>query len=278
MTDDQRRAVRRGGVDPSIRSSIRSSIRTAAIWHTVAQAVESLQAAAGDRPLRVVDVGGGTGGLAVPLAELGYVVTVIDPSPDALAALERRAQEVGVAERVTAVQGDAATLADHVPAGSADVVTCHGVLEVLDDDAAVAAATRSLAELLAPDGVLSVVVAQRLAAVLARTLAGRFDQAQAVLTSPDGRWGPGDPAPRRFDAEQVGALLTDAGLQVVSTHGVRIFSDLIPAAYIDTDAERAALLALEEAIVADPAHDFLGRLGAALHVVARRPQPAGDSA
>ena len=47
--------------------------------------------------LDVLDVGGGTGGLAVPLAALGHRVTVVDPSPDALAALARRASESGVA-------------------------------------------------------------------------------------------------------------------------------------------------------------------------------------
>ena len=50
--------------------------------------------------LTVVDVGGGTGGFAVPLAQAGHRVTVVDASPDALAALTRRAAEAGVADRV----------------------------------------------------------------------------------------------------------------------------------------------------------------------------------
>ena len=94
---------------------------------------------------------------------------------------------------------------------------------------------------------------------------------EAVLTSADGRWGAGDPMPRRFDAEQVSDLLTGAGLEVVQTHGVRLFGDLVPAAMVDTDADRAALLHLEQVIADHPAHAVLGRLGAALHVVARRP-------
>src|ERR1700677_1837865 len=40
----------------------------------------------GRQALDIVDVGGGTGGLAVPFAALGHNVTVVDPSPDALAA------------------------------------------------------------------------------------------------------------------------------------------------------------------------------------------------
>jgi S-adenosylmethionine-dependent methyltransferase len=37
--------------------------------------------------LEVVDLGGGTGGVATALAGQGHRVTVIDPSPDALASL-----------------------------------------------------------------------------------------------------------------------------------------------------------------------------------------------
>ena len=84
------------------------------------------------RPLDIVDVGGGTGVVAIPLASRGHRVTVIDPSPDALASLERRAADSGVTDRIRALQGDAADLADLVPAHEADAVLCHRVLEVLD--------------------------------------------------------------------------------------------------------------------------------------------------
>src|SRR5215472_12751028 len=47
----------------------------------------------GRATLDIVDAGGGTGGFAVPLASLGHHVTVVDPSPDSLAAAQRRAAE-----------------------------------------------------------------------------------------------------------------------------------------------------------------------------------------
>ncbi|MCZ9336940.1 class I SAM-dependent methyltransferase, partial [Streptomyces sp. TRM76130] len=68
-------------------------------------------------------------------ARLGHHVTVVDPSPDALFALERRAAEAGVADRVRGVQGDAHGLFDVVERGGYDVVLCHGVLEYVDDPA-----------------------------------------------------------------------------------------------------------------------------------------------
>jgi len=51
---------------------------------------------------------------------------------------------------------------------------------------------------------------------------------------------------------------------------VRIFSDLVPAAYVDFEADRAALLKLEQSASRHPDYGFLGHIGAALHVLARR--------
>jgi SAM-dependent methyltransferase len=245
-------------------------LRTAALWAAVQQLAQERVATVG-RPLRVLDLGGGTGVLAVPLAGLGPAttaeVTVVDPSPDALAALERRAAEAGAAGRVVGIQGDADTLADVLPHRAFDLVFCHGVLEVVDDPAATLRAT---AEALAHEGRLSLLVAGRLAAVVARTLAGEFERAHALLTSEDGRWGPSDPLPRRFDVRELEGLVTAAGLQVLHWHGIRLLSDLVPPHCVDTDAERAALLALEDALAEHPAYGFLGQLGAGLHLVVAR--------
>ncbi|HYO17653.1 MAG TPA: methyltransferase domain-containing protein [Dermatophilaceae bacterium] len=256
MADEVRRSGR-GGVE--------TSVRTAAVWESVRAVVVEREQQLG-RPLRVIDLGGGTGGLAVPLAQLGHHVTVIDPSLDALASLHRRAGDSGVGELVVALQGDAANLLEVHPDADADLVCCHGALEFVDDPAA---SLRSIAAVLADGGYVSLVVATRIAAVLARALAGQFAQAQCALTSDDGRWGPADPLPRRFDAAGVTALVEGAGLVVQDVHGVRIFSDLVPAAYVDFDADRAALLSLEQTASRHPDYAFLGQIGAALHVLAR---------
>jgi SAM-dependent methyltransferase len=166
-----------------------------------------------------------------------------------------------------AVQGDAANLLEVHPDADADLVCCHGALEFVDDPAAT---LQSVAGVLADGGYVSLVVATRIAAVLARALAGQFAQAQCALTSDDGRWGPADPLPRRFDAVGITALIEGAGLAVQDMHGVRIFSDLVPAAYVDFDTDRAALLKLEQTASRHPDYAFLGHIGAALHVLARR--------
>ena len=89
-------------------SERRSLVRTGVVWEALRRALAAPGADAEQRA-SIVDLGGGTGGFAVPLAELGHRVLVVDPSPDALAALGRRAAEHGVTDLVTGVQGDVVT-------------------------------------------------------------------------------------------------------------------------------------------------------------------------
>ena len=248
------------------RTGVSTSPRTAAMWAVVAE-VGRARTAELARPLRVIDLGGGTGGLAVPLAVDGHDVTVVDPSPDALASLRRRAAEAQASSRVSAVQGDAETLESLVGRDRPDLVLCHGTLEYVDDPEATLAL---IAGVLAPGGVLSLVVPQRSAAVIARALAGQFAQARAALDRADGRWGDADPAPRRFDRSAVLGLVEAAGLTTTGAHGIRIFSDLVPSALVDSDADRAALLDLERAVATHPEFAVLADLGTSLHVIATR--------
>ncbi len=233
-------------------SERRGATRTAVVWDALRPVLES-------GGLDVLDIGGGTGGSAVTAAELGNRVTVVDPSPDALAALARRAREVGV--EVAGVQGDVDGLAELVE--QADVVLCHGVLEVVDDPAAALATIR---EVLRPGGSLSLLVAQRHAAVIARAMAGHFPQALALL-DPSTSSGPSGRAGHRFTSDEVGTLLTGAGFETVSTHGIRVFADLVPGSLLDLEpGATAALVELERAVAERP--EYLP-LATQLHVLAR---------
>lgn len=241
-------------------SQRRSAARTAVVWDALRGVLAAVPAdSSGGRTASVIDIGGGTGGFAVRVAELGHRVTVIDPSPDALAALGRRAHESGVAELVTGQQGDLASLLDLVPGRSADVVLCHGVLEIVDDPAA---ALDTIATALRPDGTLSLLVQQRHAAVVARAMAGHFGQARTLLDDPAGA------ATRRFTADEVTSVLDRAGFETTSMHAVRVFADLVPSSLVDLEPGAAgALVELEQAVADRP--EYLA-LATQLHAIAIR--------
>jgi S-adenosylmethionine-dependent methyltransferase len=231
--------------------------RAAAVWAALDPVV------AAGTPLRVLDVGGGSGNFAVPLARLGHEVTVVDPSADALATLHRRAENAGVAPRVHGVQGDGDLLHEVVPAGegtegSYDLALCHSVLEVVDDPATTLG---EIARALRPGGTASIAAANRAGAVLARAVGGHPVEALALLEDRD-------PAPRsarrRFTPDDLLALVEAAGLQPGTWRGVSVVADLLD---VGSGADATAVRRLELALAgSSPYRD----VAAGLHVLATR--------
>jgi SAM-dependent methyltransferase len=232
------------------------------VYRAVAAELAAVRDRAPERAPRVLDVGGGSGSWAVPLARAGCAVSVVDPSPNALAALRRRARDAGVDELVTAVPGDVDTLAEVAAVGRADLVLGHGLLEVVDD---ATAAIRALTHAVAPGGAVSVLVTGRFAAVLARTLAGRLAEARALLADPDGRLGPDDPLRRRLDAVGLRRVLAaDPDLRLEVLQGDGVLECWAPGG---ESGAPGALVELEDLAAAEPA---LIDVSARLHAIARR--------
>jgi S-adenosylmethionine-dependent methyltransferase len=237
---------------------MRDGVRSSLVWDVLREVASARTAATGRTALDIVDVGGGTGGLAVPFAALGHNVTVIDPSPDALAAAQRRAAEAGA--RLTAVQGEAANLDSVAGVAAADLVICHNVLEYVEEPAA---AMSAIARVLRPSATVSVLAANAFAAVLHRALAGRFAEARTLLSS--SRL---DAPPRRYTLPELTGLITEAGLRAGEAHGLRIFGGLVPGALLNGDAAATeALRALEETAASTPP---LRDIAAQLHVLGHR--------
>ena len=239
--------------------------RTAVVW----AALDPLIAAG--TPLRVLDVGGGSGMFAVPLARLGHDVTVVDPSADALATLRRRAETAGVGDRVHGIQGDGDLLHEVLrPATEAsgsegpdgfDLALCHSVLEVVDDPSVTLG---EIARAVRPGGQVSVATANRAGVVLARALSGHPVEALGLLDdrAPGSH---GRPEPRRFTPADLLALIEAAGLRPGPWRGLAVVADLIEAS---SGAAPAAIRALEIALSdLSPYRD----VASGLHVLALRP-------
>ena len=229
----------------------RAHARSALVWESLLPLLER-------DSLAVLDIGGGSGAFAVRVAETGHAVTLVDPSPDAVASAERRAAERGVAGLLTAAVGDLDSLAD-VAGGPFDLVLCHDVLGVATDPAAALEQVRTV---LKPDGHLSLVVGQLQAAILGRVVAGHLEQALELAKGGSGE------SPRRFEYAQTLDMVEKAGFSVELVHGVRVFADSVPSSVIDSDPTAyAQLVELERAVAGRP--EFAA-WAAQLHVLARR--------
>lgn len=200
----------------------------------------------------------------MPFAAAGCAVTVVEPNPDALATLSRRATDAGVSDRITAVQADSDALGQVVVAGAADVVLAHGLLEVVDDPKNTVAA---MVEATAPGGAVSVLAANRMAALLHRALAGRLAEAAALAEDPHGRL-PREALLRRYDTDGLVALLTDAGMTVELVQGHGVLSELVAGSVLQQDPSAPEAMAALELRLArvSPLRDIAARL----HVLGRK--------
>lgn len=195
---------------------------------------------------RILDVGGGDGGDALPLALDGHDVTVLDPSAPMLAKLAEDAAEAGVVDRVRGRQGDIDAIAG-LEGEPFDLVLCHFVLQYLDSlDGPLAALLRAVR----PGGHLSLIAPNQPGAVLAKAARGVDPAgALALLDAETARTVTFEHAVRRIDAETAITALEAAGCAVVARFGGRIINDVLPDSAPKADpAFFADLLRLELAL------------------------------
>lgn len=198
----------------------------------------------------VLDIGGGTGAIAVRLARLGHRVTLLDSSSAMLDIARHAAQEAGVADKVALQLGDASQLANLLPAQSFDLILCHNVLEYCDNPAEVlrraAGALRDLS------AALSVLVRNQAGEVLkAAVQAGDLTAAENGLTAEWGRESLYGEKVRLFTPAGLRAMLSAASLQAIEERGVRVLADYLPAG-VSRSAEYDRILELERKLGSRP--------------------------
>jgi len=100
---------------------------------------------------RVVDFGCGNGRLSIPLVSMGYEVLAVDASANMIAALKKRAKDIGA--KVPAAQSDGSDLGRIMGRKKADVVISRAVL-IHHDYAGVERIVNNLARVLRRGGYL----------------------------------------------------------------------------------------------------------------------------
>ena len=195
------------------------------------------------RSLHALDLGCGTGAIAVRLARLGLHVTLLDASVPMLDFAERAAREAGVTERIALKHGDATQFANLFPAESFDVILCHNILEYVDDPCAV---VRSAARALRDSSrIISVLVRNQAGEVLKAAIQdGDLAAAEHNLTAEWGHESLYGGRVRLFTPESLHAMLLDSSLALTKECGVRVLSDYLPPSVSRTD-EYQRILELE---------------------------------
>jgi 2-polyprenyl-3-methyl-5-hydroxy-6-metoxy-1,4-benzoquinol methylase len=219
--------------------------------------LERLSGALPPPPARILDVGGGTGAFAIPLAHLGHRVTVLDQSAEWLDRARSSAAAAEVEVDLVNLSLDALADAD---LGSFDAILCHAVLMYVEASMEALASLRAMA---APGAVLSLLEKNRDGIALRPGLRGDYAEAHRLLTERESIRGLGV-ANRAYSVGEWLAILRETGWSVEDWAGVRLFSDMAPD---DLDADAyAALLDLERAAGMKDPHRQVSRL---VHIMAR---------
>lgn len=197
------------------------------------------------RSLKVLDAGGGTGSYAIPLAEQGHWVCLLDFSAQMLAIARQKVEQLdpSLLERMDFCRAPVEEtprlfLPDHF-----DLVLCHTLLEYVSEPREV---LRTLTTVLRPGGLISLLFANPYADTLRWALA-REDLEKARLALRE-RVASADlfGLPRRtFPAEVMQEAMAQAGVEVLAEYGIRIFADYLPPEKLADPEFFARLLELE---------------------------------
>ena len=220
-------------------------------------------------PATVLDVGGGAGHQSFPLAQAGYEVTLLDPSPAMLDKAQQRLHGLSDAarRRVTFLQGDGENAVEEVNGRRFAAVLCHGVLGYLERPEPL---VDQLCRCAAAGGVVSIMAGNAKTMAVRPALERRWDDALAAFdaTGEVGVLG----VPTRGDTvEHLSELMRSQGVEAMRWYGVWLFTDWLDFGGAELDPsdskQVAAIAAVElEASRRDPYR----QLSRPFHLVGRK--------
>lgn len=199
---------------------------------------------------RALDVGGGTGALAVRLAREDWRVEIVDSSAQMIETARDGAREADVTNRISFHHAEAESVASLFAPHTFQLAVCHNVIEYVADPRAL---LRSLRQIVSHDGLLSIVTRNRAGEALRAAIKTRdIETAERMLTAERARESLYGGEVRLFDFETLRRMLRESGFQIIAERGVRVVADYMPSDFAPDDAAYAQLLAFEERCGAMP--------------------------
>jgi SAM-dependent methyltransferase len=220
-------------------------------------------------PASVLDVGGGAGHQSFPLAQAGYEVTLLDPSPAMLDKARQRLERLpdDVQQRVTFVQAPGESADKAVGGQRFAAVLCHGVLGYLEQPEPV---VDQLCRCADDGGIVSIMAGNAKASAMRPALERRWADALASFdaTSEIGVLG----MPTRADTvEDLGELLRGRGVEPVNWYGVWHFVDWLELGGAPVDPSDAQQVAAAAEVELEAGwRDPYRRLSRIFHLVGRK--------
>jgi SAM-dependent methyltransferase len=220
-------------------------------------------------PAPVLDVGGGAGHQSFPLAQAGYDVTLLDPSPAMLDKAQQRLQQLpgDARRRVTLLQADGENADEAVNGRRFAAVLCHGVLGYLEQPEPL---VNQLCRCAADGGIVSIMTANAKATAVQPALERRWEDALAAF---DVRTGIGVLGVRgRADTvEEVSELLRSGGVEPLCWYGVWLFVDWLEFSGAQLDPSDSKQVAATAAVELEASkRDPYRQLSRVFHLVGRK--------
>ena len=221
-------------------------------------------------PATVLDVGGGAGHQSFPLAQAGYDLTLLDPSPAMLDKAQQRLHRLSsdVQARVTLLPADGENAVEAVSGRRFAAVLCHGVLGYLERPEPL---VNQLCRCAAAGGVVSIMTGNAKAMAVRPALERRWDDALAAFdaTVEIGVLG----VPGRADTvEHLSELMGSQGVEPLRWYGVWLFVDWLEFSGAELDPSDFKQVAATAAVELEASRrDPYRQLSRVFHLVGRKP-------
>ena len=243
-------------------ASVKGQVRTY-VMHQ--QLLEHLPAP----PVPVLDIGGGAGHQSFPLAQAGYEVTLLDPSPAMLDKARLRLQRLPpeAQRRVTLLTADGENADEAVNGRRFAAVLCHGVLGYLAQPEPL---VNQLCRCAAAGGIVSIMTGNAKTTAVRPALERRWDDA---LASFDARTEIGVlGVPSRADTvDELSELLHSRGVEPLRWYGVWLFVDWLEFSGAELDPSDSKQVAATAAVELEASRrDPYRQLSRVFHLVGRK--------